>query len=170
MDEINAPQEPTGGLRIRQAVRALIMDPENRILLVRFEFPTATRWATPGGGIDEGEGVFDALRRELLEEVGLKDFKIGPLLWDRLHITPFSDGNWDGQKEVVYLVRTPRFEPNPALSPEELRNEYVHEIRWWTPKDVFEDMNSTFAPRALAAILKSVIENGPPKEPWTLGL
>ncbi|MFM7686187.1 MAG: NUDIX domain-containing protein, partial [Actinomycetota bacterium] len=45
----------TDGLRIRDAVRALVLDPDDRILMVRFEFPDAgTRWALPGGGIEPG--------------------------------------------------------------------------------------------------------------------
>ena len=58
-------------MRIREAVRALVLDPDDRVLLVRFEFPTATVWAMPGGGIEAGETIDDALRRELTEELGL---------------------------------------------------------------------------------------------------
>ena len=38
------------GLRIRPSARAVVIDPEGRVLLVRFEFPRGTVWATPGGG------------------------------------------------------------------------------------------------------------------------
>ena len=31
--------------------------------------------------------------------------EIGPLIWTRLHIIPFVDGQWDGQRDRVYLVR-----------------------------------------------------------------
>ena len=40
-------------IRIRQAVRALLVTPDRHILLVRFEFPTRTVWSLPGGGIDD---------------------------------------------------------------------------------------------------------------------
>lgn len=32
------------------------MTPQWHVLLVRFEFPSGTRWALPGGGIETGEG------------------------------------------------------------------------------------------------------------------
>ena len=32
-------------------------------------------------------------------------------MWNRLHIIPFIGGQFDGQRERIYLVRTPAFEP-----------------------------------------------------------
>ena len=66
--------DPTAGLRIRTAVRALLLDPPERVLLVRFDFPSGeVRWALPGGGVEPGETFDEALHRELIEEVGLHD-------------------------------------------------------------------------------------------------
>ncbi len=100
-------------LRIRPAARAVVLDPDDRILLVRFEFPARALWATPGGGIEAGETPEDAIRRELHEEAGLDAFEIGPVVWTRLHIIPFIGGRWDGQREQYHLVRTPAFTPTP---------------------------------------------------------
>ena len=55
-------------LRLRDAVRAVVVDPDDRVLLVRFEFPHWIGWATPGGGVDSGETDEAAIRRELAEE------------------------------------------------------------------------------------------------------
>ena len=49
-----------------------------------------------------------------------------------MHVIPFIDGSWDGQRDHVYLVRTAAFDPPPALTWEQLRAERVHELRWWT--------------------------------------
>jgi 8-oxo-dGTP diphosphatase len=46
---------------------------QDRILLCRHEKPGKEYWLLPGGGVDSGESLVDALYRELLEEVGLKD-------------------------------------------------------------------------------------------------
>jgi 8-oxo-dGTP diphosphatase len=44
-----------------------------RVLLVRHEKAGKERWLLPGGGVNSGESLVDALHRELLEEVGIKD-------------------------------------------------------------------------------------------------
>jgi 8-oxo-dGTP diphosphatase len=46
---------------------------QDRILLCRHEKPGKEYWLLPGGGVDSGESLVDALQRELLEEVGLGD-------------------------------------------------------------------------------------------------
>ncbi|MEO6124763.1 MAG: NUDIX domain-containing protein [Ilumatobacteraceae bacterium] len=153
------------GLRIRQAVRALVVDPDLRVLLVRFEFPDGTRWALPGGGLDPGETAHDGLRREMLEEIGLADPAIGPHLWNRLHVIPFIDMPFDGQREQVYEVLAPAgFEPNPQFSWEQLNAEHLYEIRWWTVAEV-AGSDATFVPRNLCAHLADYLANGPPTTP-----
>ena len=46
---------------------------EDRILLCRHEKPNKQYWLLPGGGVNSGESLSDALHRELLEEVGIED-------------------------------------------------------------------------------------------------
>ena len=53
--------------------------------------------------------------------LGLRDVEIGPHVWDRVHVIPFVNGLFDGQRERIFLVRTPAFDPRPRLSWEELR-------------------------------------------------
>ncbi len=149
-----------------------MIDPDDRVLLVRFEFPTATVWATPGGGQEPGEDDEATLRRELDEELGLRSAEIGPPVWTRLHIIPFVDGLWDGQRDHVYLVRAPAFEPRPSLTWEQLRAERVHELRWWTPQDLAAGTADgvLFAPRRLPALVAGVIADGPPATPIDSGV
>ncbi|HET9545393.1 MAG TPA: NUDIX domain-containing protein, partial [Gaiellaceae bacterium] len=46
---------------------------EGRILLCRHEKPGREYWLLPGGGVNLGESLADALQRELTEEVGIAE-------------------------------------------------------------------------------------------------
>lgn len=86
-----------GDLRLRRGVRAVVLDGDDRVLLLRFEFVSrlhevAGLWATPGGAVEEGEGELDALGRELAKEVGLREPEISPLIWTRTHVAPMATG------------------------------------------------------------------------------
>jgi 8-oxo-dGTP pyrophosphatase MutT (NUDIX family) len=159
-------------LRIRRAVRAAVLDPEGRIMLVRFEFPTVTIWATPGGGQEDGEDDAATLRRELDEELGLPVEEIGPHIWTRTHVIPFLDGSWDGQRDHVYLVRTPAFTPVPSLTWEQLIAERVHELRWWTAAELLAAGRDgvRFAPRRLPELVAALVREGPPPAPIDVGV
>lgn len=155
--------ETFGHLNLRPAVRALIVDPTDRVLLVRFEFDDiGTVWATPGGGIEPGEETLEALHRELAEEVGLYEPEIGGCVWVRVHTNAM--GRWDGQRDEVYLVRCETFEPNPEMTWDQLRSEGLHEIRWWTLAEMTE-ATDLFAPRELVEAVTSILSDGPPDEP-----
>ncbi len=161
------------GLRIRQAVRAVITTPDDSVLLVRFEFPTVTMWALPGGGLDPGEDHLTALHRELHEEVGLVDADIGPHIWNREHVIAFLDGQWDGQNDAYYHVPVAaRFEPTPALTPDQLRAERLHELRWWTTREIAHatTAGTRFAPASLAELLRRLADEGPPHTPLDTGV
>jgi 8-oxo-dGTP pyrophosphatase MutT (NUDIX family) len=89
----------------REAVRLLVVSPAGRVLLLRlvpsFREPF---WVTPGGGIDDGESMEEAARRELREEVGRDDLGIGPFLWTR--DVEFTWESWHvRQREHTFLVQ-----------------------------------------------------------------
>ncbi len=46
---------------------------QDRILLIRHEKPGKEYWLLPGGGVNAGESLVDALHRELEEEVGVSE-------------------------------------------------------------------------------------------------
>ena len=156
-------------LRLRQAARAIVLDPDDRILLVGFELPHVTLWETPGGGLIGDETHEQAVRRELREEAGLEDVELGPVVWLRTHVVPMGDGRWDGQAERFYLVRAPAFEPAPGLSWDELRAEGMTDIRWWA-LDELEETTELLAPRRLPLLLRELLRDGPPAEPIDVGV
>jgi len=62
----------------RVAVKAFVTDSQNRVLLVKESIDI---WSLPGGGLDHGESPQDCLRREIQEELGIKDVVIGELAY-----------------------------------------------------------------------------------------
>jgi TDG/mug DNA glycosylase family protein len=158
----------SSGLQLRQAARALIVDIDERVLLVRFEWPDKSVWAPPGGGIDPGETAEQAIVRELAEECGLRDFELGPCIWTRTHWTADIIG-WGGQTERIYLVRCEPFEPAPEWTPEQLAEEGVTEQRWFTRTELVGGVR-IYAPRRLPELLRDLLANRPPSEPIDVGV
>ena len=59
-------------LRLRPAARLIVLDPEGRALMFRYDVPGRPPfWVTAGGECDPGESFEDAARRELFEETGI---------------------------------------------------------------------------------------------------
>lgn len=150
-------------------MRAIVVDPDERTLLVRFDFGDRIVWATPGGGIEPGESDEHALRRELLEEAGLEKVELGPFVWTRTHVVPLAGGRWDGQTERYYFVRTPAFEPRPRMTWAELRAEGVTEIRWWS-QEALGASDVVFAPRRFPELLAELLRSGPSDKPIDVGV
>ena len=150
----------------RPAVRALVLDAQDRVLLVKFvDVVGQVWWATPGGGIAEGESREQTLRRELREELGLRDIELGPEIWWREHTF-----TWMGRilraHERIHLVRVEKHEPAPEL---DLEAEGVHDVRWWTLAEL-EAAQETLVPVRLPEFLRDLLEHGPPPAPIDVGI
>ena len=73
------------------SVVAVIVDDENRVLLTKRNIPPFQgEWVMPGGKIDLGEPIVEALKREVWEEVGL-EVEVGRLIDVFEHVTPGVD-------------------------------------------------------------------------------
>lgn len=99
--------ESQPSIQFRVIVVALVQNERGDYLICRMPkdrgvFPD--QWGLPGGGIEEGERMESALRRELREELGIEVSDIKPLFFkDGQHRKSFADGN---QREVymIFLI------------------------------------------------------------------
>lgn len=149
------------GLMIRKAVRAFLLCPDDRLLMLRLRLPDGAEfWITPGGGLQTGETQEAALRRELDEELGLMRFDLGPLLWRRDH-----ELTWNGhrlrQSESFFVVHVPHFTP-VMRDAEEAR--LVREFRWWSP-EALAATTERLTPLTTAGIVADYLRDGSPTEP-----
>ena len=71
----------------RDIARALVLDPAGRLFLIAYEAVRDVSparpgdrafWFMPGGGLEPGEDHASACRRELEEEIGVRDAALGP--------------------------------------------------------------------------------------------
>ena len=160
--ELNAWLEPVD----RAAVRALVLDRHDRVLLVQFRDDQGqVWWATPGGGIDDGESAEAAIRRELAEEAGLVDFELGPEIWRREHVFAWL-GRILRQRERIFLVRVGEHEPAPTA---DLPAEQVFAVRWWTPAEL-DSATETLVPERLAQFVRELLADGPPATSIDVGV
>ncbi len=161
---------PSGDVEIRMAARVLVIDDRDRILLFGYRNPSTGEefWATPGGGVEDGESDEQAARREVIEETGHEPpDELGPVIWIRE-----LGYEWDGrhlrQREVFYFWRVASLDVDPSL-------ETSHEVEgiighgWFTIDEIRSAVKFTVAPRRLADLVQDILENGLPSSPILLG-
>src|SRR5439155_263997 len=68
--DLSACERVELGPRVRVSA---ILGWNGRVLLCRHEKPGKEYWLLPGGGVNGGESLVDALHRELAEEIGIDD-------------------------------------------------------------------------------------------------
>lgn len=146
----------------RKAIRAILLTPAAEVLLLRIRPPNGEPpfWITPGGGLERGETIESGLRRELLEELGLVRFQLGPLVWLRQHTFNWADRRIC-QDEQYHVVHVERFEPSMS---DEVEARVLHSFRWWHVSEL-ASATEPLTPRSLYTIVSSYLAHGAPAGP-----
>jgi len=125
--------------RTRLVVVPVLHDGGGRVLLCRMApdrgvFPG--QWALPGGGVEPGERIEDALRREAREELGIELAEGEPLLFkDTVLPKTFPDGS-QRILHMVFLVYRCRAAVEPVTLT--LNEEFTEHV--WANRSELADM------------------------------
>src|SRR5882762_8790003 len=100
---------------------AIVADNEGRILLQRRS--DNGRWALPGGLMDIGESIAEAIAREVQEETGLdvEPERIVGVYTDPAHVLAYDDGEVRQQFSICFACRLVGGELCPSAESTEVR-------------------------------------------------
>jgi 8-oxo-dGTP pyrophosphatase MutT (NUDIX family) len=146
---------PTAGLPVRRAARVILLDPDDRVLLMRYDQgpPNGRHWATPGGGADDGEEYPAAALRELAEETGWTDIALLREVLRRRYDMDYA-GRMVSQDERLYLARTDR--PRRVVGDVAAMHaaDGIAAWRWWTLAEL-DSTDEQVWPPGLADLIRA---------------
>jgi 8-oxo-dGTP diphosphatase len=131
--------------KVRVRVNGLIFN-EDSILLVNIQSPTNPEafWMPPGGGVELGETLEQALNREILEETGLQ--VVQSKLW---YITEYIKAPWHAI-EFYFYCETSDFKFQLGSDPE-LDRQLLQDLRWFSIQEL---QSLTLKPSFLASSIQ----------------
>jgi 8-oxo-dGTP pyrophosphatase MutT (NUDIX family) len=154
---------------IRHAVRALVVDGSDRVVLFHASLPDREPWwFAPGGGVEPGESDAAAIVRELEEEIGLvvDPASLPTPVWSRDYTFRWKDVD-ERHLERFFLVRVDEHVVDiSGLDADEAG--VVREYRWWT-QDELQASAERFSPQRLPQMLVPLLEGRLPAEPVAIG-
>ena len=106
---------------------AVVIDEVGRVLLHRRR--DSGMWALPGGVMDAGETITDAVVREVREETGVsvEITRLVGIYSDPRHVIVYSDGEVRQQFNICFRAR--------PIAGTAHRTDEASEVRWVHPKD-----------------------------------
>jgi 8-oxo-dGTP diphosphatase len=116
------------------AVGAIILDKGEILIAKRAREPARGQWSLPGGRVEWGESLFEAVAREVREETGV-DIDVEGLAGIAERIIPDDDGEVEYHFVILDFWGKPRSRALKA-------GDDAGEVRW-VPVDQLSDMHLT---------------------------
>lgn len=121
------------GMKLRQKARAVVIDTNGNLLLIRPHGYREGEWTLAGGGVEHGETPEEAIARELAEELGVTEWRElrrleanNRFVYSKDHKRSRSLDH-DGQDAVMFLVRI------EVGTPLTLKASEVVDAEWFEP-------------------------------------
>lgn len=151
-------ESPFAG-KVRVRVNGILIE-QGRMLLVQLQSPTRKRpfWTPPGGGVQFGETLEEALKREFVEETGLH-VRVRKLLFVSEYVQP----PWHAVDHyfLVELVGGSLVQGNdPELGPDQ---QMIRDIQFMDRESI---RRSDLVPQFLQERLDSLMQGGSDKPEW----
>lgn len=150
-DQASAP------LRLRRAGRVIVLDPQDRVLLFRYDDgpPNGRHWSTPGGGLNQGEDYRAGARRELAEETGWTDVPLGPEVFEQTLVMGYGD-EVVRQHERLFLGRVEVAARNLGEVAAMHVSDGISAWHWWTLAEL-DATDEKIWPAGLADLIRGLL-------------
>jgi 8-oxo-dGTP pyrophosphatase MutT (NUDIX family) len=159
-------------IEVREAVRVVVLDADDRILLFRAKHVVYPElgcwWELPGGGTEPGESHAETAMRELLEETGIRvrPDQISPANWRRIATFKGRVGR-RVQHEVVVTARIDGTAVVDISGQHDYELEDYTTSRWWSVADV-RASTERFYPGRLPEFIDAHLRGDEIDEPFEL--
>ena len=99
-------------LPLRTGVGIIVLNKQNKVFVGKRKDNPVDKWQMPQGGVDQGEDYITAMKRELLEETGIKNIEIIKEI-DKIYqyelpqnlVGIIWKGKYRGQKQKWFITR-----------------------------------------------------------------
>ena len=99
-------------LPLRLGVGIIVLNKENKVFVGKRKDNPINKWQMPQGGVNRGENLINAMKRELKEETSIRSIKILKELeeWTEYELPDYLlvkiwRGKYRGQKQKWFIVR-----------------------------------------------------------------